>query len=96
MDIAGVVIHVKIIATPRDARVRGIARARQIGEVNQAFRLHLKQRSPFTAQDAALLRKRLGLIGRCASKTETEVARGHSLLLHGHLLRLPDAPARRD
>jgi hypothetical protein len=29
-------------------------------------------------------------------KTETEVAQGHSLILHGHLLHLPDAPARMD
>jgi hypothetical protein len=29
-------------------------------------------------------------------KTETEVAQGHSSILHGHLLRLPDAPARMD
>jgi len=30
------------------------------------------------------------------TKTETEVAQGYTLIFHGHLLHLPDAPARMD
>jgi hypothetical protein len=33
---------------------------------------------------------------RLVGKTKAEVAQGHSLILHGHLLRLPEAPARMD